>query len=136
MILSMKIILHVSTHSTLARVRISLLIAEMRIFELIVTMINESRSDCFHSMIFLTIMSIVSFSRISTWARIQWMWISRSHYSILRVSVCNKYWSDCFFEHWMTRITIWQFVKMIMKRFLRWISITFKVRSSLTISSK
>jgi hypothetical protein len=132
-ILSMKMILQISIHSIFARMRISFLIAEMSIFELTVTRINESRSDCLHSVISLTAMSIVSLSKISTWVEIQWMWISRSQCSILRIKVCSKYWSDCFLKHWMTRIAIWQFVKMTIKRSLKWFSITFKTRSSFII---
>jgi hypothetical protein len=104
MILSVMMILHVSIHSIFARVRISLLIAEMNTLELTMTKVSESRSDCLHSVIFLTVMSIASLSRTSTWTRIQWMWISRSHCSILRINVCSKYWSNCFLKHWIARI--------------------------------
>ncbi len=131
---SMMMILQISIHSVFARVRISLLIAEMSIFELTMTKIKESRFDCLHSMIFLTTMSIASLSKISTWVEIQWMWISRSQCSILRIKICNRYWSDCFLKHWMTRIAIWQFVKMMIKRSLKWFSITFRTKSSFTIS--
>jgi hypothetical protein len=91
MIHSVKMILQISVHSTFARMRISLLIAEMSIFELIETKAKESRLDCLHWMIFLAVMLIVSLLEIFTWIKIQWMWISRSHLSILRVNVCNKY---------------------------------------------
>ncbi len=138
MILSMIMILQVSVHSIFARMRISILIAEMSIFELTITKANEFRFefDCFHSMISLTAMSTVSLSKTSTWAKIQWMWISRSHCSILRANACNRYWSDYFLKHWMTRIVVWQFVNIAMKRFLRWFSTTFKTKSSFIISSK
>jgi hypothetical protein len=134
----MMMILQASIHSILARVRISLLIAEMKTLKLVVTKVNESRlwSDCLHSVVSLTVMSIASLSKTSTWARIQWMWISRSLCSILRISVWSRYWSDCFLKNWMTRIAIWQFVKMTMRRFLRWFFVTFKTRSSFIISSK
>jgi hypothetical protein len=101
-VLLMMINLHISIHSVFARVRISLLIAEINIFELTMTRINDFRFYCLHSMIFLTIMSIASLSRISTWTNIQWIWISRSQCSILRVNVCSKYWSNYFLKHWMT----------------------------------
>jgi hypothetical protein len=134
----MMMILQISTHSILARIRISFLIAEMKTLKLIVTKVNESRfwSDCLHSVVFLTAMSTASFSRISTWTRIQWMWISRSLCSILRISVWSKYWSDCFLRNWMIRIAAWQFVKMTMKRSLKWFFVTFRTRSSSIISSK
>ncbi len=135
-ILSMMKILQTSTHSTLARVRISLLIAEMRIFELIVMKTSESRFVYFHSMIFLTIMLINSLSKTSTWTKIQWMWISWSHFSSFQINVCSRYWFDCFLRHWITRMTTWQFVKIAIDRFLRWFSATFKIRSSFTIFSK
>jgi hypothetical protein len=135
---SMMMIFQISTHSIFARMRISLLIAEMSIFELTMTKINESRSasDCLHSVIFLTIMSIVSLSWTSTWAMIQWMWTSRSHFSILQINNCNKYWSNYFFEHWIIRITVWQFVKMTIRRSLKWFFVMFRARSSFTIFLK
>ncbi len=107
---SMIMILQISIHSVFARMRISFLIAEMNIFELTVTRINESRSDCFYSMIFLTIMSTASLSRTSTWAKIQCMWISRSQNSILRTSVCSRYWSNCFLRHCVRHIEIQLFI--------------------------
>jgi hypothetical protein len=69
----MKMILQISTHSILARVRISLLIAEVRIFELIDTVARGSRpaSDCLHPVISLTAMSAASLPGTPTWAGIQ-----------------------------------------------------------------
>jgi hypothetical protein len=136
MIFSMMMIFQVSIHSIFARMRISFLIAEMNIFELTMIEINDSQFVCFHSIISLTTMLIASLSKISTWARIQWMWISRSQCSILRINVCSRYWSNYFLKYWMTLMTIWQFVNMTMRRFLKWFSITFKAKSSLIISSK
>jgi hypothetical protein len=135
-IFSMKMILQISIRSIFARMRILLLIVEMSTFELIETNANESRFDCFYSMIFLAVVLIASLLETSMWAKIQWMWISRSHFSILRINVCNRYWSDCFFEHWMTRMTIWQFVKMTIKRSLKWFYVMFKTKLSFMISSK
>jgi hypothetical protein len=134
----MMMIFQILIHSIFARMRISFLIAEMSIFKLTMTKINEFWFvfNCFHSMISLTIMSIISLSWTSTWAKIQWMWVSRSHFSILRINVCNKYWSNCFLKHWMTWIAIWQFVKMTMKRFLKWFFVMFRTRLSFTIFSK
>jgi hypothetical protein len=135
-IFSMMMILQIFAHSTRARVQILLLIAEMKTFELIVTKANESRFVYLHSVIFLAIMSIDSLSRTSTWTKIQWMWISQSHFSSLRISVCNKYCSDCFLKYWIAWITIWQFVKIVIDRFLKWYFVTFKIKLSFTISSK
>jgi hypothetical protein len=98
-IFSMMMILQISVHSVFARVRISFLIAEMSIFELTMIEISDSRFDYLHSMISLTIISTASLSKTSTWAKIQWMWIFRSHCSILRINACSRYWSNSFLRH-------------------------------------
>ncbi len=74
-VLSMMMIIQISIHSIFASMRISLLIAEMSIFELTITKVNKSRFafNCLHSMIFLTAISTVSLSKISTWTKIQWI---------------------------------------------------------------
>ncbi len=66
MIFSMMMIFQISIHLIFARMRILFLIVEMNIFELTMTKINDSRFDCFHLMISLTIMSIFSLFEILT----------------------------------------------------------------------